>query len=83
MLKASARKSFVSEPAARPILLLGADALAAGNWLAAWFVGKGFAYFIGVFSIVVSLAGDFDGQAFGAEAASAADGAGRGGHVFH
>jgi signal transduction histidine kinase len=27
--------------------------------LAAWFVGKGFAYFIGLFSVAVSLAGDF------------------------
>jgi signal transduction histidine kinase len=27
--------------------------------MAAWYVGKGFAYFIGVFSVAVSLAGDF------------------------
>ncbi len=34
----AAALSFVSEPIARPILLLGASALALGNWLAAWFV---------------------------------------------
>ncbi len=34
----AAALSFISEGAARPILLFGADALAAGNWLAAWFV---------------------------------------------
>jgi competence protein ComEC len=30
--------SFFSEPIARPVLLLGAKALAVGNWLAEWFV---------------------------------------------
>lgn len=34
----AAALSFFSESAARPILLFGANALAAGNWLAAWFV---------------------------------------------
>jgi competence protein ComEC len=37
--------SFFSEPAARPILLFGASALAAGNWLAAWFVDWPLAWF--------------------------------------
>ncbi len=30
--------SFFSEPIARPVLMLGAKALAVGNWLAEWFV---------------------------------------------
>ena len=34
----AAALSFFSEPAARPVLLIGAKALALGNWLAAWFV---------------------------------------------
>ena len=37
--------SFFSEPAARPILLFGGSALAAGNWLAAWFVDWPLAWF--------------------------------------
>jgi competence protein ComEC len=37
--------SFFSESAARPILLFGASALAAGNWLAASFVDWPFAWF--------------------------------------
>jgi len=41
----AAALSFFSEPAARPILLFGASALAAGNWLAAWFVDWPFAWF--------------------------------------
>ena len=41
----AAALSFVSEPAARPILLFGANALAAGNWLAAWFVDWPLAWF--------------------------------------
>jgi len=36
---------FFSESAARPILLFGANALAAGNWLAAWFVNWPLAWF--------------------------------------
>jgi len=41
----AAALSFFSEPAARPILLFGAHALAAGNWLAAWFVDWPLAWF--------------------------------------
>jgi competence protein ComEC len=41
----AAAVSFVSEPAARPILLFGARALAAGNWLAACFVDWPLAWF--------------------------------------
>jgi competence protein ComEC len=41
----AAALSFISEPLARPILLFGANALAAGNWLAAWFVDWPFAWF--------------------------------------
>jgi len=41
----AAALSFVSQPAARPILLFGAHALAAGNWLAAWFVDWPLAWF--------------------------------------
>ncbi len=41
----AAALSFLSEPAARPILLFGASALAAGNWLAAWFVDWPLAWF--------------------------------------
>jgi len=41
----AAALSFLSEPAARPILLFGAHALAAGNWLAAWFVDWPLAWF--------------------------------------
>ncbi len=41
----AAALSFFSEPAARPILLFGANALAAGNWLAAWFVDWPLAWF--------------------------------------
>ncbi|HWJ41504.1 MAG TPA: DNA internalization-related competence protein ComEC/Rec2, partial [Candidatus Limnocylindrales bacterium] len=41
----AAALSFISEPAARPILLFGANALAAGNWLAAWFVDLPLAWF--------------------------------------
>ena len=41
----AAAASFISEPAARPILLFGARALAAGNWLAAWFVDWPLAWF--------------------------------------
>jgi competence protein ComEC len=41
----AAALSFVSEPAARPILLFGANALAVGNWLAAWFVNWPLAWF--------------------------------------
>jgi competence protein ComEC len=37
--------SFFSESAARPVLLFGASALAAGNWLAAWFVDWPMAWF--------------------------------------
>jgi competence protein ComEC len=37
--------SFFSESAARPVLLFGASALAAGNWLAAWFVDWPLAWF--------------------------------------
>ncbi|HLX04137.1 MAG TPA: DNA internalization-related competence protein ComEC/Rec2, partial [Candidatus Binatus sp.] len=37
--------SFISESAARPILLFGARALATGNWLAAWFVNWPLAWF--------------------------------------
>jgi signal transduction histidine kinase len=52
------------------VILVGAVDYATGNeysfsvfylvalGLAAWFVGKGFAYFISIFSVVVSLAGD-------------------------
>ncbi len=39
------RSSFFSESAARPILLFGASALAAGNWLAASFVDWPLAWF--------------------------------------
>ncbi len=42
---AAAALSFVSEPAARPILLFGASALGLGNGLAAWFVGWPLAWF--------------------------------------
>jgi competence protein ComEC len=41
----AAALSFVSEPAARPVLLFGASALAAGNWLAGWFVDWPMAWF--------------------------------------
>ncbi len=41
----AAALSFFSEPAARRILLFGAHALAAGNWLAAWFVDWPLAWF--------------------------------------
>ncbi len=41
----AAAVSFCSEAAARPILLFGADALAAGNWLAARFVDWPLAWF--------------------------------------
>ena len=41
----AAAMSFFSESAARPILLFGASALAAGNWLAASFVDWPFAWF--------------------------------------
>ncbi len=41
----AAALSFFSEPAAHPILLFGADALAAGNWLAASFVDWPLAWF--------------------------------------
>ena len=41
----AAALSFVSEPAARPVLLFGASALAAGNWLAAWFMNWPMAWF--------------------------------------
>ncbi len=41
----AAAMSFLSEPFARRILLLGANALAAGNWLAAWFVDWPLAWF--------------------------------------
>ncbi len=41
----AAALSFLSEPAARPILLFGGHALAAGNWLAAWFVDWPLAWF--------------------------------------
>jgi len=41
----AAALSFVSESAARPVLLCGANALAAGNWLAAWFVDWPMAWF--------------------------------------
>jgi competence protein ComEC len=41
----AAALSFISEPAARPILQFGADALAAGNFLAAWFVDWPLAWF--------------------------------------
>jgi competence protein ComEC len=41
----AAALSFLSEPAARPILRFGAHALAAGNWLAAWFVDWPMAWF--------------------------------------
>jgi len=41
----AAALSFFSESAARPILLFGANALAAGNWLAAWFVDWPLAWF--------------------------------------
>jgi competence protein ComEC len=41
----AAALSFFSESAARPILLFGASALAAGNWLAAWFVDWPLAWF--------------------------------------
>ncbi len=41
----AAALSFISEPAARPILLFGAHALAAGNWLAGWFVDWPLAWF--------------------------------------
>ena len=41
----AAALSFVSEPAARPVLLFGASALAAGNWLAAWFMNWPLAWF--------------------------------------
>jgi competence protein ComEC len=37
--------SLFSESAARPVLLFGANALAAGNWLAAWFVDWPMAWF--------------------------------------
>ncbi len=41
----AAAVSFFSEPAARPILLFGGHALAAGNWLAAWFLDWPLAWF--------------------------------------
>ena len=41
----AAALSFISEPVARPILLFGANALAAGNRLAAWFVALPLAWF--------------------------------------
>jgi competence protein ComEC len=41
----AAALSFVSEPAARPILLFGANALSVGNWLATWFVNWPLAWF--------------------------------------
>jgi len=41
----AAALSFISESAARPILLFGAKALSAGNWLAAWFVDWPLAWF--------------------------------------
>jgi competence protein ComEC len=41
----AAALSFISEPLARPILLFGANALAAGNWLAASFVDWPLAWF--------------------------------------
>jgi competence protein ComEC len=41
----AAGMSFLSESAARPILLFGASALATGNGLAAWFVDWPFAWF--------------------------------------
>ncbi|MGA6971214.1 MAG: DNA internalization-related competence protein ComEC/Rec2 [Candidatus Binatus sp.] len=41
----AATLSFFSESAARPILLFGGNALAAGNWLASWFVAWPFAWF--------------------------------------
>jgi len=41
----AAALSFFWQPAARSILLLGAHALAAGNWLAAWFVAWPLAWF--------------------------------------
>jgi competence protein ComEC len=41
----AAALSFASESAARPFLLFGASALAAGNWLAAWFVDWPLAWF--------------------------------------
>jgi len=41
----AAALSFISESAARPVLLFGANALAAGNWLAAWFVSWPMAWF--------------------------------------
>src|SRR5208337_2996118 len=41
----AAALSFISESAARPILLFGANALSAGNWLAAWFVDWPLAWF--------------------------------------
>jgi competence protein ComEC len=41
----AAALSFFSEPAARAIVLFGAHALAAGNWLAAWFVDLPMAWF--------------------------------------
>jgi competence protein ComEC len=41
----AAALSFISESAARPVLLFGANALAAANWLAAWFVNWPMAWF--------------------------------------
>jgi competence protein ComEC len=41
----AAALSFISEPLARPILIFGASALAAGNWLAASFVDWPLAWF--------------------------------------
>ncbi len=41
----AAAVSLFSEPAARPILLFGASALAAGNWLAEWFMNWPMAWF--------------------------------------
>jgi len=41
----AAALSFFSESAARPLLLFGANALSAGNWLAAWFVTWPMAWF--------------------------------------
>lgn len=41
----AAALSFLSEPVARAVVLFGANALAAGNWLAAWFVDWPLAWF--------------------------------------
>jgi competence protein ComEC len=41
----AAAVSFVSESAARPVLMLGAAALGTGNWLAEWFVSWPAAWF--------------------------------------